>query len=82
MLAVPRRESLVQTRARPDGQLGQLHRHLGSLGQCRSSPSSPFLNGKFSVECQNVRRYSLQYQTITNLRQRRDSIYSVRVRGP
>ena len=40
-----------------------------------------FLNGKFSVECQNVRRHSLQYQTITTRVQPRHSIYSVRVRG-
>ncbi|XP_055403361.1 macrophage-expressed gene 1 protein-like [Bubalus kerabau] len=35
----------------------------------------------FSVECQNVRRHSLQYQTITTRVQPRHSIYSVRVRG-
>ncbi|XP_070329812.1 macrophage-expressed gene 1 protein-like [Odocoileus virginianus] len=35
----------------------------------------------FSVDCQNVRRHSLQYQTVTTRVQRRHSMYSVRVRG-
>lgn len=38
----------------------------------------PDLNGKFSVDCQNVRKYSLEYQTVTTRVQIHHGIYSVK----
>ncbi|XP_061295667.1 macrophage-expressed gene 1 protein-like [Bos javanicus] len=79
-LAVPRRETVVQTRADlMDSWVNYTDAWAASVNAEFSFLS--FLNGKFSAECQNVRRHSLQYQTITTRVQRRHSIYSVRVRG-
>ncbi|KAF4009513.1 hypothetical protein G4228_000151 [Cervus hanglu yarkandensis] len=80
MLAVPRRESVVQTRADlMDSWVNYTDAWAASVNADFSFLS--MLNGKFSVDCQNVRRYSLQYQTVTTRVQRRHSMYSVRVQG-
>uniref|UniRef100_A0A8C6DCP4 MACPF domain-containing protein n=1 Tax=Moschus moschiferus TaxID=68415 RepID=A0A8C6DCP4_MOSMO len=80
MLAAPRRESVVQTRADlMDSWVNYTDAWAAAVNAEFSFLS--ILNGKFSVDCQNVRRYSLQYQTVTTRVQRRHSIYSVRVRG-
>ncbi|CAI9153688.1 unnamed protein product [Rangifer tarandus platyrhynchus] len=80
MLAVPRRESVVQTRADlMDSWVNYTDAWAASVNADFSFLS--MLNGKFPVDCQNVRRYSPQYQTVTTRVQRRHSMYSVRVRG-
>ncbi|XP_057582281.1 macrophage-expressed gene 1 protein-like isoform X2 [Hippopotamus amphibius kiboko] len=77
MQVVTRRESIVETRAElidhwinyTDTWAASINAELSFL---------PSLNGKFSMDCQNVRKYSLEYQTVTTRVQVRHSIYSVK----
>ncbi|XP_030620255.1 macrophage-expressed gene 1 protein-like [Delphinapterus leucas] len=74
---VPRRESIVETRTElidhwvnyTDTWAASINAELSFL---------PDLNGKFSVDCQNVRKYSLEYQTVTTRVQIHHGIYSVK----
>lgn len=74
---VPRRESIVETRT-------ELIDHRVNDTDTWAAPINaelsflPDLNGKFSVDCQNVRKYSLEYQTVTTRGQIRHVIYSVK----
>ncbi|XP_012392490.1 macrophage-expressed gene 1 protein-like [Orcinus orca] len=74
---VPRRQSIVETRTElidhrvndTDAWAASINAELSFL---------PDLNAKFSVDCRNVRKYSLEYQTVTTRVQIRHVIYSVK----
>ncbi|XP_036181677.1 macrophage-expressed gene 1 protein-like [Myotis myotis] len=74
---VPRRESVVETRAElMDEWLSYTDTWAASINAELSF--LPSLNGKFSVDFQNVRKYSLEYETVTARVQLRHNIYSVK----
>ncbi|XP_066108936.1 macrophage-expressed gene 1 protein-like [Saccopteryx bilineata] len=75
--AVPRRESVVETRAElMDQWLSYTDTWAASINAELSF--LPSLNGKFSADFQNVKKYNLEYQTVTTRVQVRHNIYSVK----
>ncbi|XP_059961130.1 macrophage-expressed gene 1 protein-like [Mesoplodon densirostris] len=74
---VLRRESIVETRA---GLIDHWVNYTDTWAASINTELSflPNLNGQFSVDCQNVRKYSLEYQTVTTRGQTRHGIYSVK----
>ncbi|XP_060016031.1 macrophage-expressed gene 1 protein-like [Lagenorhynchus albirostris] len=74
---VPRRESIVETRTELfDHRVNDTDTWAASINAELSF--LPDLNGKFSVDCRNVRKYSLEYQTVTTRVQIRHVFYSVK----
>lgn len=74
---VPRRESMVETRAELlDEWLSYTDTWAASINAELSF--LPSLNGKFSVDFQDVRKYNLEYETVTARVQLRHNIYSVK----
>ncbi|XP_059875689.1 macrophage-expressed gene 1 protein-like [Delphinus delphis] len=74
---VPRRESIVETRTELiDHRVNDTDTWAASINAELSF--LPDLNGKLSVDCRNVRKYSLEYQTVTIRVQIRHVIYSVK----
>ncbi|XP_036115361.1 macrophage-expressed gene 1 protein-like [Molossus molossus] len=75
---VPQRESVVETRAELiDEWLSYTDTWAASINTELSF--LPSLNGKFSVDFQNVKKYNLEYETVTTRVQVRYNIYSVKV---
>lgn len=74
---VPRRESVVETRAElMDEWLNYTDTWAFSINAELSY--LPSLNGKFSADFQNVKKYGLEYETVTARVQLRHNIYSVK----
>ncbi|XP_073665542.1 macrophage-expressed gene 1 protein-like [Tursiops truncatus] len=74
---VPRRESIVETRTELiDHRVNYTDTWAASINAELSF--LPDLNGKLSVDCRNVGKYSLEYQTVTTRVQIRHVIYSVK----
>ncbi|XP_012790904.2 macrophage-expressed gene 1 protein-like [Sorex araneus] len=74
---VTRRESVVETRAELiDRWVDYTDAWAASINADVSFLSA--LNGKFSLDCENVKKYDLEYQTVTTRVQVRHSVYSVK----
>ncbi|XP_036282868.1 macrophage-expressed gene 1 protein-like [Pipistrellus kuhlii] len=75
---VPRRESQVETRAE---LMGEWLSYTDAWAASINAEVSflPSLNGKFSMDFQEVRKYSLEDETVTARVQLRHNVYSVEV---
>ncbi|XP_020940395.1 macrophage-expressed gene 1 protein-like [Sus scrofa] len=77
MSVVPRRESVVESRAELiDNWVNYTDIWAASINAEVSFLSK--INGKFSTECQQVKKYNLEYKTVTMRVQIRHHIYSVK----
>uniref|UniRef100_A0A8C3W7G2 MACPF domain-containing protein n=1 Tax=Catagonus wagneri TaxID=51154 RepID=A0A8C3W7G2_9CETA len=77
MKVAPRRESIVETRAELiDSWVNYTDTWAASVNAEISF--LPRLNGKFSTDCQKVKKYNLEHKTITARVQVRHHVYSVK----